>query len=119
MSKGIDLKELEIRNGYRRFNVSFDKYKADMEDREGFIERQEFGELVKKYFDSENLNIDIGALDQIGDKKLLANLAMLCPFETGEKQALMEAKNFDEMLEIIGALMKMSIHADISSPNRN
>ena len=113
------LKELEIRNGYRRFNVSFDKYKADMEDREGFIERQEFGELVKKYFDSENLNIDIGALDQIGDKKLLANLAMLCPFETGEKQALMEAENFDEMLEIIGALMKMSIHADISSPNRN
>ena len=113
------LGELEISNGYRRFNVSFDKYKGDMEDPEGFIERREFGELVKEYFDSENLNIDIGALDKIADKKLLANLAMLCPFETPEKQALMEAENFDEMLEIMGALMKMSIHADISSPNRN
>ena len=113
------LGELEISNGYRRFNVSFDKYKGDMEDPEGFIERREFGELVKEYFDSENLNIDIGALDKITDKKLLANLAMLCPFETSEKQALMEAENFDEMLEIMGALMKMSIHADISSPNKN
>jgi len=113
------LDELEIRNGYRQFGVSFDKYKADMEDPEGFIERQEFGKLVKEYFDSENLNIDIGALDKIGDKKLLANLAMLCPFETPEKQALMEAENFNQMLEIMGALMKMSIYADISSPNRN
>ena len=113
------LEELEIRNGYRQFGVSFDKYKADMEDPEGFIERQEFGKLVKEYFDSENLNIDIGALDKIGDKKLLANLAMLCPFETPEKQALMEAENFNQMLEIMGALMKMSIYADISSPNRN
>ncbi len=113
------LGELEVSNGYRRFNVSFDKYKGDMEDPEGFIERREFGELVKEYFDSENLNIDIGALDKITDKKLLANLAMLCPFETSEKQALMEAENFDEMLEIMGALMKMSIHADISSPNKN
>ena len=113
------LEELEIRNGYRQFGVSFDKYKADMEDPEGFIERQEFGKLVKEYFDSENLNIDIGALDKIGDKKLLANLAMLCPFETPEKQALMEADNFNQMLEIMGALMKMSIYADISSPNRN
>ena len=113
------LDELEIRNGYRQFGVSFDKYKADMEDPEGFIERQEFGKLVKEYFDSENLNIDIGALDKIGDKKLLANLAMLCPFETPEKQALMEAENFNQMLEIMGALMKMSIYADISSPNKN
>ena len=113
------LGELEVSNGYRRFNVSFDKYKGDMEDPEGFIERREFGELVKEYFDSENLNIDIGALDKIADKKLLANLAMLCPFETPEKQALMEAESFDKMLEIMGALMKMSIHADISSPNRN
>ena len=113
------LGELEIRNGYRQFGVSFDKYKADMEDPEGFIERQEFGKLVKEYFDSENLNIDIGALDKIGDKKLLANLAMLCPFETPEKQALMEAENFNQMLEIMGALMKMSIYADISSPNKN
>ena len=113
------LDELEIRNGYRQFGVSFDKYKADMEDPEGFIERQEFGKLVKEYFDSENLNIDIGALDKIGDKKLLANLAMLCPFETPEKQALMEADNFNQMLEIMGALMKMSIYADISSPNKN
>jgi len=113
------LGELEIRNGYRQFNVSFDKYKTDMEDPEGFIERQEFGKLVKHYFDSENLNIDIGTLDKIGDKKLLANLAMLCPFETPEKQALMEAESFDQMLEIMSALMKMSIHADISSPNKN
>ena len=113
------LGELEVSNGYRRFNVSFDKYKGDMEDPEGFIERREFGELVKEYFDSENLNIDIGALDKIADKKLLANLAMLCPFETPEKQALMEAESFDKMLEIMGALMKMSIHADISSPNKN
>ena len=44
---------------------------------------------------------------------------MLCPFETPEKQALMEAESFDKMLEIMGALMKMSIHADISSPNKN
>ena len=40
-------------------------------------------------------------------------------FETPEKQALMEAENFNQMLEIMGALMKMSIYADISSPNRN
>ena len=90
-----------------------------MEEAQGFIGRREFRELVKEYFHSEKLNIDIGTLDKIGDKKLLANLAMLCPFETGEKQALMEAEGFDQMLEIMGALMKMSIHADISSPNKN
>ena len=113
------LEELEIRNGYRRFNVSFEKYKADMEEAQGFIERQGFRELVKEYFDSEKLDIDISALDKIEDKKLLANLAMLCPFESGEKQALMEAEGFDQMLEIMGTLMKMSIHADISSSNKN
>ena len=35
---------------------------------------------------------------------------MFCPFEPGEKQALLEAINLSQRAEVLTALLEMSVH---------
>ena len=43
------------------------------------------------------------------DENLINSIAMGCPFDVNEKQALLQAKNLDERFEILISLMKMSM----------
>ena len=50
-------------------------------------------------------------IEKTEDRLLISNLGMMCPFNNQEKQALLEARDFAHMTEIITTLMEMAIRS--------
>ena len=49
-------------------------------------------------------------LNKMDDARLVTTLAMICPFDTPEQQALLMAKNIEERAETIISLLEISTH---------
>lgn len=87
------LKELDIApEGFRRVKPIWASFEKDME-RMGCldIDRNNLTHLLHDYFDMQGLSLQWELLEQVGDDGLMTTLAMVCPFSTAEKQALLEA----------------------------
>lgn len=79
---------------YRRCDVSWGDFGRDLgapEADPGF-ERDQFLDLLARYFDDQGLSTDWGSLKEAEDELLVNSLSMLCPFEPEDKQALLEAQ---------------------------
>ena len=50
-------------------------------------------------------------MEQTSDPLLVLTLAMVCPFELREKQALLEAASPEERAAMLIALLQMGVHA--------
>ncbi len=73
------------------------------------------------YFKAQGMSCDFNKFSEIEDSKLITTLAMVCPFEAREKQALLEqvchverAKTFMTMLE-----MAVSQNSSASTPKQH
>ena len=108
--------ECEMRNGYRRIRSDFAPYSIDMDEPPECLDRRSFEILLKNYFKIEKIRVDWDLIEKTEAKLLIANLAMMCPFNNQEKQALLEARDFTHMTEIMTSLMEMAIRScDASS----
>ena len=58
-------------------------------------------------------------VDNLEDHFLIANLGMMCPFNAQEKQALLEARDYVHMTEIMMSLMEMAIQESAITANDN
>ena len=63
--------------------------------------------LLKGYFQSLNIEIDWKAIFAASNESLVVSLAMMCPFDPAEKQAILESKSLNERLNMITALIEM------------
>jgi len=104
------LEELEPQNGYRRVAPDFSRYQGDLEAApEGAIERKHLLECVRAYFKLHSINADWKAIEGAADERLITTLAMACPFEPSEKQALLEARDLAERGRVMTALFEMAV----------
>ena len=67
-------------------------------------------DILKPFLKKISVSADWEAMDVSSDEDIVNSIAMGCPFDQSEKQALLEAKNIDERIEILLSLMKMSIN---------
>lgn len=102
-------KEIEGTGGYRRVEPDYAPYRADMEPAGAPLEfdRERLVALLKAYAAHKGFELDWSAIDQAGDEVLLTSLAMMCPFEGQEKQALLEAPTLDDMSRVIMTLFEI------------
>ena len=85
--------ELPLRDGYRRVVPDFSGFRSDLtERREGGTDRVRLIADLKAYFEQQGIEANWAAIEQTSDERLVTTLAMVCPFETHEKQALPEAE---------------------------
>ena len=77
--------------------------KSDID--EGF-DRPRFLDTLARYFDTVNLSSDWDSLKEADEELLVNSLAILCPFEPEEKQALLEAPSLETRRETIVTLME-------------
>lgn len=104
--------ELKQLNGYRRAYTDFAKFQSDMlGGLVSEIPRDELLPLLKQYFKVMGIRVDWEALEKANDEYLVTSLAMSCPFEVGEKQALLEAVDLGETCLTMIALMEMAVRA--------
>lgn len=103
--------ELPVTKGYRRVRVNYDPFASDLEpSRCCGLDRARLVPALKAYFEIHGLTADWDAVRQCPSHSLITSLAMICPFDASEKQALLETKSLEERSEMVLALIEMAIH---------
>jgi Lon protease-like protein len=101
--------ELPLRDGYRRALVSYARYRGDLDpDDSEPLDRTGLLTALRGYFDVHDMATDWGALEQFPGEALITSLAMMCPFEPREKQALLEASTLRERAQVLTTLLALS-----------
>ena len=101
--------ELPLEEGYRRVEPEFERFRDDLAEDTDEIDREGLLEALRGYFDVSGLDGDWAAVEKAGDEALVTSLAMACPFDPPEKQALLEAMTLGERAETLITLLRMAV----------
>jgi uncharacterized protein len=101
--------ELDRRHGYRRVQGDVTLYLGDLalERPPVSIEREKILSALRGYFARRNVDANWEAIRGLSDDGLVITLAMACPFEAVEKQALLEAPDDADRAATLLALLQM------------
>ncbi len=108
------IKKVETFKPYIKAEVDWGNFRNDgmLEKLSKSFNKDEFLKIISEYFKLTNLQTDWESLKRADDELLINSLSILCPFESDEKQALLEAKTIKERVKILITLMEMSIKAE-------
>ena len=99
--------------GYRLADVTWDEFRSDLGDGEGGIaDRDHMFAVMRRYFDTQGFEADWEQIERSDDSAILNTLAMVCPFDVAEKQALLEAEGMRRRADLLIAMMEMALHGD-------
>ena len=62
---------------------------------------------MKKYFDKNNVNVDLNEIAKISKEQVLASIPQICSFKVVEKQAILEAFTVEDRVSVLISLQKM------------
>ncbi len=107
--------ELSSENLYRVVRPDYDAYRADMDTVEQTpIDRVRLLLALRAYITASGDEFDWKSIEGLGDRDLVTSLAMACPFEPMEKQALLEAGDLGERSRALTALIEMASLQSVS-----
>jgi Lon protease-like protein len=104
--------EVATLRGYRRFAVDWSDYAADLaEDAPaGGVDRTRLLSALADYFRVTGLSANWKAIEETPDDRLVTSLAMICPFDASEKQALLEAPDLGRRADLILSVLELAAH---------
>jgi hypothetical protein len=114
--------ELPLLNGYRRVEARYARYRDDLQDLEEDeieIDRDGLLTALRHYFKATGVSGDWDAIKKAPNERLVTTLAMGCPFEPPEKQALLEAATLAERSRIMIAMLEMAAHGESPQGSAN
>lgn len=105
------LKEVTSSTPYRRFQVDYFRFSADLLPGAGenSVDRADMINMLRTFAEASNLEIDWGSIDAAPTETLVNALAMMCPFGSNEKQALIEAIDLKTRAETLITLAKIDL----------
>jgi Lon protease-like protein len=103
--------ELELRHGYRRVVPDWQAFAQDREAPPGepAFDRERLIQGLKTYFRQQQISADWDVIAKAPGERLVTSLAMICPFEPSEKQALLEAADPAARAELLTAIVEMAV----------
>lgn len=107
--------ELRIDTPYRQVAADYSAFAGDLvlqDDTD--LPRPRLLAALKHYLARRDLKADWQSVMQAPPEHLVNALAMLCPFEPNEKQALLEAPTWNERVATLVALLEMSDASSVS-----
>jgi uncharacterized protein len=113
--------EIEMRRGYRRVRGEFAPYRTDLhlESQPITVRRATLLAALRGYFAHRGIDANWDAVKQLPDDLLVTTLAMVCPFEPAEKQALLEAPTEGERAAALLTLLQMGALAQDTPGGRS
>ena len=97
--------------GYRRVIPDYTPYRPDLENTESEdLDRDRLLSCLRSYFDVNNIDADWKAIEHTNNHRLVNTLAMICPFSSAEKQAILEASTLVQRADIMETIMDMAVH---------
>lgn len=110
--------ELPLRGGYRVVAPDWAPYRGDLsEEKDTGIDRDRMLRALKGYFTVNKVDANWDAITGTATDRLVNALAMMCPFQPSEKQALLEASSLSDRANVMVALLEMSLAANDDSAN--
>lgn len=104
-------REVDSMRGYRRVIPEWAPFHGDLGGlADPGVDRERLLTVLRGYFTGKGIKADWEAIERLKDAELVTTLAMLCPFDPTEKQALLVAPGPGERAEIMIALMEMAVH---------
>ena len=102
--------ELPLLEGYRRVVPEWREFAHDLEteDEPGF-DRERLMRGLRSYFQQHQISADWDAITSVPGERLITSIAMICPFDPSEKQALLEAPALDERAQLLTAIVEMAV----------
>jgi Lon protease-like protein len=112
------LEELPLAaGGYRRVRADYTDFVTDLLEAEPPpLDRPALLGALKPYFLARGIEANWDAVEQTPDALLVTMLAMVCPFDPPEKQALLEAAEGQERAEMLVTLLRMGAAANMPNP---
>ena len=102
--------ELPLQRGYRRIVAGWDGFAHDRQaDDDAGFDRDRLVRGLKAYFQQQQIGADWEAIGKAPGERLVASIAMICPFEPSEKQALLEAHDLAARAELLTAIVEMAV----------
>lgn len=97
---------------YMRCDVDWTGFERDLgkAEHDPDLDRPSFMNLLSRYFEKEGLSTDWENLEEADDEIVINSLAMMCPFEVEDKQALLESPSLQTRRETLVALMEYALH---------
>lgn len=97
--------------GFRLADVDWSSFTLDryQEPEENDLLRERVIELLMRYLENVGLRADWDSIEGASAETIINSVAVTCPFEPDEKQAILEAKTIEDRGETLIALMEMSI----------
>src|SRR5271165_5431866 len=101
--------ELPPVSGYRRVVPRWDEFAGDLRNlRDPGFDRERLMRGLRAYFDKHQIKAEWDAISSVPGERLVTSIAMVCPFEPSEKQALLEAPDLDERAKLLTAIVEMA-----------
>lgn len=96
---------------YQQGQVEWTDFGRDMRGSESDpqLDRPALIGKLQRYMDAHDLSADWDAASRTSDENLINSMAMMLPFSTCEKQALLEAKTLLERRNLLEGLLEFSL----------
>lgn len=95
--------------GFRSVRPDWSRFARDLDAAtELNIDRKKLFSLLRSYFDMEGMDCNWSAVDSASDDKLMTCLSMVCPLDSGEKQALLEAACCKTRADLFMTILEMA-----------
>jgi len=103
--------ELEVTTPYRQCRVSYAPFVDDFTARKGEdeVDRESLLHALSEFLTANNLKADWEGIENAPNEALVNALAMMSPYGTAEKQALLEAPDLKTRAEILVAVTEIEL----------
>jgi uncharacterized protein len=102
--------ELPLLEGYRRIVPVWGEFVRDLESElEAGFDRERLLRGLKTYFQQHQISADWDAIGSVAGERLVTSVAMICPFDPSEKQALLEASDLEKRAQLLTAIVEMAV----------
>jgi Lon protease-like protein len=102
--------ELPLLEGYRRVVPEWTDFARDLEaDEYSGFDRDRLIRGLKGFFQHHQISADWDAIASTPVDRLVTSIAMMCPFDPSEKQALLEASDLDDRARLLTAIVEMAV----------
>ncbi len=106
-------RELPLQSGYRRVVPDYAPWRGDLDaPAMAGLDTSRLINLFERYLTVRQADANWDAIKDMAPGELVTSLAMTCPFDAGEKQALLEASDLTHCAEVLATLLEMAISHD-------
>ncbi len=95
---------------FRRVHPDFSPFLIDLETaEEPSLDRTRLLAAARAYLQAKSIACEWSAVEAASIPAIVTSLAMICPFETGEKQALLESRSLTDQGNMLISLFEMAL----------